>query len=104
MQEKRFVKNDSGFVCRNCGASVPPLSYSSRDHCRVCLCSSHVDVNPGDRQNSCGGLLVPVSAEPDPRKGFIIGYKCKKCGSAVRCRAANDDDTDLLIRLTVNNG
>ena len=53
---------------------------------------------------TCGGLLVPVSAEPDPRKGFIIGYKCKKCGSAVRCRAANDDDTDLLIRLTVNNG
>ena len=55
MQKKRFTKNDSGFVCRNCGAEVPPLSYSSRDHCRVCLCSLHVDIDPGDRANGCGG-------------------------------------------------
>ena len=104
MEQKRFAKNDSGFLCSHCGKEVLPLGYTSRNHCPFCLWSRHVDVNPGDRQNSCGGLLVPVSAEPDPRKGFIIGYKCKKCGSAVRCRAANDDDTDLLIRLTVNNG
>jgi len=81
---------------------VPPLSYSSRDHCNICLCSLHVDENPGDRNNGCGGLLVPVRTEPDAKKGFIINYKCKKCGRRVRCRAASDDDTDLLIKLTVN--
>ena len=102
MQSKRFTKNDSGFVCQNCGASVPPLSYSSRDHCNKCLCSLHVDVNPGDRNNDCGGLLVPVGAEPDAKKGFIINYRCKKCGRRLRCRSASDDDTDLLIKLTVN--
>ncbi len=101
MQQKRFKKNDSGFICKNCGADVPPLSYSSRDHCNKCLCSLHVDINPGDRANGCGGLLVPVSALPDAKKGFIINYKCKKCGAAVRCRAASDDDTELLIKLTV---
>lgn len=81
---------------------MPPLSYSSRDHCNICLCSLHVDENPGDRNNGCGGLLVPVRTEPDAKKGFIINYKCKKCGRRVRCRAASDDDTDLLIKLTVN--
>lgn len=101
MQQKRFTKNDSGFVCKNCGADVLPLSYSSRDHCNKCLCSLHVDINPGDRANGCGGLLVPVSALPDAKKGFIINYKCKKCGAALRCRAASDDDTELLIKLTV---
>ena len=101
MQQKRFTKNDSGFVCKNCGAEVPPLSYSSRDHCNNCLCSLHVDINPGDRANGCGGLLVPVSALPDAKKGFIINYKCKKCGAECRCRAASDDDTELLIKLTV---
>ena len=101
MQQKRFTKNDSGFVCKNCGADVPPLSYSSRDHCNKCLCSLHVDINPGDRANGCGGLLAPVSALPDAKKGFIINYKCKKCGAALRCRAASDDDTELLIKLTV---
>ena len=101
MEQKRFTKNDSGFVCENCGAQIPPLSYSSRDHCSRCLCSLHVDINPGDRANSCRGLLVPTSAEPDAKKGFIINYKCKKCGAALRCRAASDDDTELLIKLTV---
>lgn len=100
MQNKRFTKNDSGFICQNCGAEVPPLSYSSRDHCNKCLCSLHVDENPGDRANPCGGLLVPVNSQPDSRKGFIINYKCKKCGRRLRCRAASDDDTELLIKLT----
>ena len=100
MQNKRFTKNDSGFICQNCGADVPPLSYSSRDHCNKCLCSLHVDENPGDRANPCGGLLVPVNSQPDSRKGFIINYKCKKCGRRLRCRAASDDDTELLIKLT----
>ncbi|MBQ7700362.1 MAG: RNHCP domain-containing protein [Clostridia bacterium] len=101
MEQKRFTKNDSGFICANCGAEIPPLSYSSRDHCSRCLCSLHVDINPGDRANACKGLLVPVSAEPDAKKGFIINYKCKKCGAILRCRAASDDDTELLIKLTV---
>ena len=101
MEQKRFTKNDSGFICANCGAEIPPLSYSSRDHCSRCLCSLHVDINPGDRANACKGLLVPVSAAPDAKKGFIINYKCKKCGAALRCRAASDDDTELLIKLTV---
>lgn len=101
LDKKRFTKNDSGFVCQNCKAKVPPLSYSSRDHCNKCLCSLHVDINPGDRSNDCKGLLVPTSAEPDAKKGFIINYKCKKCGKTCRCRAASDDDTDLLIKLTV---
>lgn len=103
MQGKTFTKNDSGFICKNCGLEVPPLSYSSRDHCTRCLCSLHVDINPGDRQNGCGGLLSPVFSEPDPKKGFVINYICKKCGKKVRCRAAADDDTDFLIKLTVHN-
>ena len=100
MQGKLFKKNDEGFVCENCGETVPPLSYSSRDHCRKCLCSKHVDVNPGDRANECGGLLVPVTAYPDPKKGFVIEYECKKCRKRGRCKAAADDDTDLIIALT----
>ena len=56
METKRFTKNDSGFVCANCGREVPPLGYSSRNHCPYCLCSLHVDVNPGDRAADCGGI------------------------------------------------
>ncbi len=101
MEEKRFTKNDSGFICAHCGHSVEPLGYTSRDHCPKCLVSLHVDILPGDRANSCGGKLLPVQALPDPKKGFVIVYKCSKCGATVRNKAARDDDSDFLIQLTV---
>lgn len=105
MEVKRFSKNDSGFVCQNCGKEVKPLGKSSRDHCPFCLWSIHVDINPGDRANECCGLMEPVSAVTDPRKGYIIIYKCTKCGETHRNRAAHDatvqpDSLKKLIALT----
>lgn len=106
MEQKRFRKNDSGFVCAHCGNEVFPNEVTSRDHCPFCLYSMHVDILPGDRQNPCRGLLVPVRTRPHPKKGFVIHYKCKKCGGKVQNKAAltgaQPDDTDLLIRLTAN--
>ena len=100
MEQKIFTKNDSGFICRNCGYEVPPLRYTSRNHCPKCLHSLHLDINPGDRAAECGGLMEPIHAEPDPRKGFIITHRCKKCGAVRRNKSAKDDDEDLLIKLT----
>ena len=99
---KNFTKNDEEFICENCGAKVDPLGYSSRDHCPHCLCSKHVDINPGDREAECKGLLKPIQVLPDSKKGYIIIYRCTKCGEERRCKAANDDDLDLLIKYTVN--
>lgn len=105
MNDKRFRKNDSGFVCAHCGRTVEPLGYSSRNHCPHCLWSLHLDENPGDRAAECGGQMRPVRVETDPRKGYIIIHRCEKCGAVRRCRAAHEaavqpDDIDLLIRLT----
>lgn len=105
MEQKRFTKNDSGFICANCGREVLPMGSSSRNHCPFCLCSLHVDVNPGDRANECGGLMRPIRSEPDARRGFIIIHKCEKCGEIRRNRAALDakaqpDNRSLLVRLT----
>lgn len=101
---KRFQKNDGGFTCLHCGREVPPLGYTSRNHCPFCLWSLHVDVLPGDRANPCGGLLRPIKTEPDPKKGFVIVHRCERCGATVRCKAAmrgnTPDDGELLIRLT----
>ena len=99
---KRFIKNDTGFTCANCKREVAPLKYTSRNHCPYCLFSLHVDITPGDRQNSCGGILEPVLSEPSPdlKKGYVITFKCQKCGEKIRNRAANDDDKNLLIKFT----
>lgn len=108
-ERKNFIKNDSGFVCAHCGMSVEPLGSSSRDHCPFCLYSLHVDIVPGDRAADCGGWLVPIAAEVDARRGYIIIYRCEKCGAIKRNRAAHDakvqpDNIDLLIMLTARRG
>ncbi|MDO4282434.1 MAG: RNHCP domain-containing protein [Clostridia bacterium] len=41
-----FIKNDNGFICKNCGKKVEKLGYTSRDHCNFCLYSLHVDIEP----------------------------------------------------------
>jgi len=101
-ETKRFTKNDSGFTCVNCKKEVESLKYTSRNHCPHCLFSLHVDIMPGDRNNPCKGILEPVLSEPsaDLKKGYIITFKCKKCGKKVRNKAAVDDNTRLLIKLT----
>ena len=100
MEEKRFKKNDNGFICEVCKKEVSPLHYTSRNHCPYCLSSLHVDVMPGDRKNTCRGVLRPVQTLPDAKKGFIIVFRCEKCGEIVRNKCADDDNTSLLLKLT----
>lgn len=101
---KQFTKRDEEFICENCGKKVDKLGYTSRDHCPYCLCSKHVDCLPGDRMESCHGILKPVQVELDSKKGYVIVYKCSKCGAIRKNKAAEDDNKDLLIKLTVNGG
>lgn len=96
---------NQSFVCRNCGFEVPALQNGSvRNHCPKCLYSLHVDIQPGDRANSCKGPMEPVGVEHNAKKGWIILHKCLKCHEISRNKAALDDpvpdDYDLIIRLT----
>lgn len=96
---KTFEKNDNSFVCRVCGKNIPPLRYSSRDHCTKCLCSIHVDINPGDRANSCLGTLIPIDVEVNNKKGYIIKYKCQKCGQVHNNKTAEDDIFSSVLKV-----
>ncbi|MBE6672878.1 MAG: RNHCP domain-containing protein [Ruminococcaceae bacterium] len=105
METKRFTKNDAGFTCLNCGKEVLPLGYTSRNHCPFCLCSLHVDELPGDRANLCRGIMDAVKAEPDPKKGYVILHRCRKCGQICRNKAAHEakvqpDNLRMIIALT----
>ncbi len=100
MENRNFFEIDEEFVCENCGKKVPKLGYSCRNHCPYCLHSKHVDKNPGDRAENCHGDLEPMSLEIDGKKGYIIVFKCKKCGSIRKNKAAKDDNMDLIIDLS----
>jgi len=101
---KRLVGQGANqpFTCRECGAEVQPLRGGGyRNHCPACLCSLHVDVNPGDRANDCGGVMEPVGAELTGKKGWVIVHRCRRCGEVRRNKAAladpvQPDDLDAL--------
>lgn len=97
---KLFSKNDNFFICENCGNEVKPLNYTSRDHCPYCLYSKHVDINPGDRLNTCKGLLKPIGIEKFKNTYKII-YKCNKCKTLHKNIMANDDDMNKIIELSI---
>ena len=97
---KLFSKNDNFFTCENCGKEVTPLNYTSRDHCPYCLYSKHVDINPGDRLNTCKGLLKPIGIEKF-KDTYKIIYKCNKCKTLHKNIMANDDDMNKIIELSI---
>ena len=102
-----FLKNDTEFICKHCGKRVEKLGYTSRDHCNNCLYSLHVDITPGDRENECRGLLIPINVIETSKKGQVIIYKCDKCGSEVRNIVAKDDNKEeiynIVKRYTMQN-
>jgi len=91
---------DEEFVCENCSKPVPKLSYSARDHCPFCLFSKHVDINPGDRLNTCLGSLEPIDIEKF-KKTYKIIYKCKICNQIHKNIAASDDNINELILISI---
>lgn len=84
------IHRDEAFVCVWCGESVEPGGVPVRDHCPRCLRSRHVDVVPGDRSNSCRGVLHPTRFELR-EGGTQIHYICSLCSGEHRVRAHPDD-------------
>jgi len=98
---KQFTKLDEEFICENCKQKIEKLNYTTRDHCNHCLYSKHLDIHPGDRQNTCKGLLKPIGIEKFKNTYKII-YKCEKCNEIHKNIMANDDNMDLIIELSKN--
>ncbi len=97
---KKFTMIDESFICKVCGEQVNNLGYTARDHCPYCLCSIHVDNNPGDRECNCHGILRPIGIEKAKKDNYKIIYKCDKCGMIKKNIMARDDNMDLIISLS----
>lgn len=97
---KTFTMKNENFICENCGKTVNPAMKTARDHCPFCLFSKHVDINPGDRLNTCLGLLKPIGIEKF-KSTYKIIYKCDKCHKLHKNVVCDDDNMELIIALSV---
>ena len=96
----KFKRTIENFICEKCGTNVIGNGYTN--HCPNCLYSKHVDIMPGDRQNSCMGLMMPIGIEKYKNTYKII-YKCSKCHQVHKNIMAQDDNYDLIVKLSVTD-
>lgn len=98
---KQFTKNVEDFVCEHCGHEVKGSGYTN--HCPACLWSKHVDVNPGDRLATCGGMMKPIAVEMEKQE-YILTHQCEICGYTKRNKISEEDDFDEVTRVANSFG
>ena len=99
-------RHNTGFRCVRCGCKVQPVADGSyRNHCPRCLYSVHLDVLPGDRASTCGGVMAPVGVKWAGGKGWQLLHRCETCGAVRVNRVAGGvrqpDDTAALARVAM---
>lgn len=94
---KKFQRTKEDFTCERCGFFVRGSGYTN--HCPQCLWSKHVDVNPGDRQEKCHGLMEPVGLKVKG-EGYNILYHCVSCGFERWNRTSENDNFDTILKIS----
>lgn len=97
MMTKKFQRTKEDFTCEKCGLVVEGNGYTN--HCPRCLWSKHVDVNPGDRQAICQGLMEPVGVELTGEE-YTMLHHCTQCGFDKKNKAAKNDNLDAILQLS----
>lgn len=98
MSEK-FKRNKEDFTCEKCGLFVIGDGYTN--HCPQCLWSKHVDIYPGDRKASCGGLMRPIVIEKEG-KDTILTNECTVCLYKKRNKLSLKDNYEEVLRVVRN--
>ncbi len=94
-----FIKNKEDFTCENCGMFIEGNGYTN--HCHSCFFSKHVDIEPGDRNAQCGGLMKPISIEGSTNN-IRITHKCILCGFIRKNKVQEGDNLEKLAELMNN--
>lgn len=96
MEEKRFQRCIEDFTCGRCGMEVHGTGFTN--HCPRCLWSRHVDSHPGDRGETCGGMMRPVALEEKSGE-YILVHRCEICGVTRKNRTAPDDSFETILEV-----
>lgn len=99
MDTKKFQRNIEDFTCEHCGKEVKGSGYTN--HCPYCLWSKHVDINPGDRAETCQGIMEPVATE---QKGdmIILVHKCQTCRQLKKNKMNENDSFEQMLEIARN--
>ncbi|MES2985913.1 MAG: RNHCP domain-containing protein [Patescibacteria group bacterium] len=91
-----FIRQKEDFICDFCGVSNLGDGYTN--HCHSCLYSKHVDVEPGDRLSTCGGLMKPIFVSYTSKDPYIL-HKCVKCSFEKKNKVQMQDSIETMARI-----
>ena len=74
---------------------------SHRNHCPNCLSSLHVDIEPGDRESGCGGIMEPIAVWARKNGEWAVIHRCRQCGELSSNRIAADDNPMKLMSVAM---
>jgi len=94
---RKFQRKKEDFTCEHCGFEIKGTGYTN--HCPNCLWSKHVDINPGDREAICQGMMEPIGLESKSSKQIIV-HRCTQCHARKRIKAALNDNFEVLLQLS----
>ena len=91
------------FTCKVCGRIVVPEGAGTqhRNHCPYCLSSQHLDIEPGDREADCGGVMDPIAVWVRKNGEWAIIHRCRICGALSSNRIAADDNPMKLMSIAM---
>lgn len=94
---------NKSFTCKACGWPVVLQGAGSehRNHCPNCLCSLHVDNEPGDRECDCGSIMDAVGVWVRKSGEWAIIHRCRRCGALSSNRVAADDNPMKLMSIAL---
>jgi rubrerythrin len=93
----KFQKRVEDFICEHCHRAVEGNGFTN--HCPHCLWSKHVDVNPGDRAATCGGLMKPTDVIHETGEYHLV-HTCVKCGYTKKNKLSPADDFDMALTIS----
>lgn len=97
METKKFQRTKEDFSCEHCGFMIYGSGYTN--HCLNCLWSKHVDINPGDRQATCQGMMEPIGMELKGEEYSIL-HRCVRCSFVRRNKTSEEDNFEALLQLS----
>jgi len=90
-----FIRTREDFICENCRIEVAGNGYTN--HCPKCLWSKHVDIEPGDRSETCAGLMEPVGLEKNGDEYSLI-HHCEHCHVRRKNKVASEQEVVIFLQ------
>ena len=63
--------------------------------------SLHVDIESGDRESDCGGIMEPIAVWVRKNGEWAIIHRCRRCGQLSSNRIAADDNPMKLMSIAM---